>query len=184
MRAQCKFDGCLKPVHGQGYCHTHYCRIRNTGDVTKGRVYEKKPAPIRFWAKVSVAGADECWEWQGGKKEGGHGVFFDGERLVPAHRFSYELHHGPIVSGLEICHTCDNPPCVNPTHLFAGTHKDNMEDCVQKGRSRRGTLTISEIQAIRLRKECGASATLIASEFSVSRRTISRAVRDEIRPKK
>lgn len=93
----------------------------------------------RFWAKVSKS--DGCWEWTAGLRHGGYGSFYvaiDGlGRNVAAHRYSYEMHHGPIPEGAEIMHSCDNPRCVNPAHLSAGTHAQNMQDM---GAKRRNTL--------------------------------------------
>jgi hypothetical protein len=89
----------------------------------------------RFWDKVAVRGPDDCWEWQAGCFKRGYGAFaFDGHKPGYAHRFSYELHHGPIPEGMRVLHECDNPPCVNPKHLRAGTQKDNIQDAVNKDR--------------------------------------------------
>lgn len=91
----------------------------------------------RFWSRVKRG--DGCWEWQGGSNQYGYGLFTrrgcDTKVTRVASRISWELAHGPIPQGMVVCHKCDNPPCVNPDHLFIGTHLDNMRDMVAKGRS-------------------------------------------------
>lgn len=95
----------------------------------------KKLNVDRFWSKVKKS--DGCWLWMAGKNASGYGVYWSGERHVLAHRQSYELSNGPIPSGLFVCHTCDNPPCVNPSHLNLGGPQDNMSDRFERGRYKR-----------------------------------------------
>lgn len=97
-----------------------------------------QPAAIqRFWSKTTKG--DGCWLWSGATAgSNGYGRMWDGKRNVMAHRFSYELHRGPIPEGALVCHRCDNPLCVNPGHFFLGTVKTNAEDMVSKGRQCRG----------------------------------------------
>lgn len=89
----------------------------------------------RFWEKVNKKSDDECWEWLGSLLyKWQYGVFCVGGGSTLAHRYSWKLHFGEIPPGMLVCHKCDNPPCVNPKHLFLGTGTDNMIDMVNKGR--------------------------------------------------
>lgn len=92
----------------------------------------------RFWAKVDKSGPNGCWVWIGDRVRGPHryGRLWTNRRPKLAHRISWEIHVGPIPSGALVCHHCDNPPCVNPEHLFLGTDRDNNHDMIAKGRAR------------------------------------------------
>lgn len=89
----------------------------------------------RFWAKVDKQAS--CWLWTAAVNSSGYGNFFDGGKTVKAHRWAYTHLVGPITDGLDVLHNCpggDNPACVNPAHLWLGTHTDNMTDMMAKGR--------------------------------------------------
>lgn len=146
----------------------------------------------RFWCYVDVGDENSCWNWIGCADEDGYGVFWVGgkKRMKRAHRVSFELYFGAIPAGMFVCHRCDNSACVNPAHLFLGTHRDNMRDMVQRGRSyhpecfvgHRGIehpgakLNSEQLELIR-------TSNLIQSElaelFGVSQQTISRVKRHE-----
>lgn len=104
-----------------------------------------------------------------------------------AHRLAWTLLFGPIPEGLSVCHRCDNPPCVNPSHLWLGTALDNARDKVQKGRMRRGDsrgernghakLTEDQVRVIRQRVKAGETQTALAAEYGVHLITVSQLVR-------
>ena len=82
----------------------------------------------RFLDKVDIKDSDLCWNWLGGYKGNGYGQFYLDHRVISAHRVSWVLFNGPIDPGLFVLHKCDNPSCCNPSHLYLGTHCDNMAD--------------------------------------------------------
>jgi hypothetical protein len=102
--------------------------------------YAATPIEQRFWPKVDKRGPDECWLWKAKRTKGGagYGLIYSGVGtvMIYAHRVSWELANGcPVPEGLLVCHSCDNPGCVNPAHLWPGTQSENLMDMVAKGRS-------------------------------------------------
>lgn len=93
---------------------------------------------IRFWSKVDKKSPDECWPWKGTGSSNGYGHFSYKHKPLAATRVMWRLHHGQDPYPLFMCHHCDNPTCVNPSHLFLGTQKDNIADRDAKGRVCRG----------------------------------------------
>lgn len=106
----------------------------------RGRV-STETVEQRFNKKYIINEQTNCWEWTAATNNIGYGMFrFNVNKMRTAHRVSYELFNGPIPPGLVVCHTCDNPKCVNPDHLWVGTMKDNWDDMNNKGRFVQGML--------------------------------------------
>jgi hypothetical protein len=157
----------------------------------------------RFWAKVRDAFSpdDRCWEWIGRQDKDGYGKFEPRPgKVVFAHRYIYESQIGLIEKGALICHTCDNPPCVNPAHLFSGTNADNQQDAARKGRMASGLrngahvrperrprgeqhggakLTSEAVIDIRVRVGKGEQRLALAQEFGVSPSLIGKIARGQ-----
>lgn len=123
----------------------------------------------------------ECWEWLGSKNSRGYGRVVWNGKNVRAHRVAWELANGPIPEGKCVLHYCDNPSCVNPHHLWVGSHADNMHDMVEKGRQvyHRGEshgmskLTEQDVREIRFFLDAGYSQKALALMYGVSISTIS-----------
>lgn len=124
--------GTLIPVITSNYQRPQFV----SGHQCRGKIYDgsfRRVDPIdRFWKYVVKS--ESCWLWIGSKGSRGYGQLHINRKPVRAHRFSWELHYGPIPAGMEVCHHCDNPPCVRPDHFFLGTQADNLKDMVNKGR--------------------------------------------------
>lgn len=102
----------------------------------------------RFWSKVDRRGPDECWPWKGSRNPDGYGSFSYQGRQARAHRMAWMLANGAVPeAGKLICHSCDNPPCCNPAHLWPGTPSDNMKDCYAKGRAPRSAPALNAAKA-------------------------------------
>lgn len=132
------------------------------------------------------AEGDGCWEWQGSKAFYNYGTMCFEKSLYRTHRVAYETFIGPIPNGLFVCHHCDNPPCVNPSHLFVGTQTDNIRDKEAKGRGNHtscqehGSSKLTNRQVIKI-IELYASKTMnqrqLANKFNVHQSQISKLIK-------
>lgn len=145
-------------------------------------MYTPEPLEIRLWKKVIKLGPDDCWIWTGGVNENGYGRIISNNKRLYVHRVAWTTVHGPIPKGMKICHTCDNPPCCNPNHLFAGTDLDNARDREQKKRGQNGQrngnakLTWDDIGKIRELSADGIPQPEIARKFHTKQSNVSQIV--------
>jgi hypothetical protein len=152
----------------------------------------------RFWKLVDKSG--DCWTWKASLTTHGYGQFvLPYHHHIGAHRFAYELENGPVPAGLVVCHRCDNPPCVNPAHLWVGTQGDNLRDMHGKGRGNTDSwplaveasrtadrphgekhhnahMTAEKIRALRKMRQDGATYDAIALEFGIGKSLVAQII--------
>ena len=125
---------------------------------TNSGQFKKIPFEKRFYESI-LEDSKGCWIWQKCRDRDGYGRTSIDRKQIWAHRASWVLHYSEIPRGLCVLHKCDNPPCVNPEHLFLGTNEDNMLDKINKGRQTRGELVntnkIKEKDVLRIRAMLG-----------------------------
>jgi hypothetical protein len=173
---RCKYcKGLFKSV----YEKRSYCNMDCYHADSRGAEYTHE----HFWNRVVALGTDkECWEWQGGKDTSNYGRLKVNGRLISAHRYTWEEYNGKIPKGLHVLHECDNPPCVNPKHLFLGTNADNVADRVAKNRQAKGethafaVLTEKDITDIIKMYVNGAKQKEIANSYKIDQGHVSSIV--------
>ena len=175
----CSIHGCGKPRATRGYCSAHYSLWRRHGD-------PQWNSPRQRFERRIDRSAEGCWEWTGSCCTAGYGILSVDNRPRLAHRLAYEFYREMIPTGMQVLHTCDNRRCVNPDHLYLGTHDDNMRDKVRRNRcsSLKGTesptAVLSEDQVCAIRAEyaaCGVSQRVLAARFGVTQSTVSAIIR-------
>lgn len=147
-----------------------YCSLRCAN---RGR--SRPDEATRLWARCDRSDPDGCWEWQSTRYPGGYGRFYGDAGPERAHRAAYRLTFGPIPPGRLVCHHCDNRACINPHHLFLGTHRENMADMDAKGRRPTGAnggvrtaLSAEQFAEVKALLAEGHSQRSLAKRFGVS----------------
>ncbi len=183
--SDCIHEGCDRPAEARGMCNTHYMRQRRAGLLPIGT---RATASVeeRFWRFVKKTPG--CWEWTGrSKSKKGYGQIGSGGKggaHVLVHRLSYTIHRGPIPEGMVVMHLCDNPSCVNPAHLKAGTQSENIKHAVESGRKALPDLPVFhgtehhmakiDENAVRDIRASGKKTSALAEEYGLSYSSIQR----------
>jgi hypothetical protein len=173
-------DVCGKEIIRQRGKWSKNCRTTCSHSCS-GKLTNPSRLPIaeRFWSKVEIMQPDDCWIWTGAivKK---YGEFAMNGKIQSAHRVSWQLTSGTIPEGMNVLHHCDNPPCVNPKHLFLGTNTDNMQDALRKGRLNPRTgescswskLKENDVREIRIAYNNGVNYSQLSRKYLVASKTI------------
>lgn len=135
-------------------------------DPVRRRRYSAEVFTRRFWEKVDKSG--DCWTWKASRDRYGYGHVGIGGRPRTCHRVAWEMSIGPIPQGMSVLHRCDNPPCVNPAHLFLGTPADNSRDMALKERQANRKLTTATVIQLRADREHGSTYAELGRRYGIS----------------
>lgn len=180
----CAVNECGKPYYAKALCRKHWERQHRNGTVEL-KISDRESTIAERLDALQITNG-ECNEFGGYRNANGYGELTYRGRLTLAHRASYERHNGPIPDGMIVCHRCDNPPCINPDHLYVGTHADNGQDKAERRRSTRGVrnaaakLTDDDVLTIRRLRVDGWTYARLGDRFGVGKTTIGRVVRRAI----
>jgi hypothetical protein len=172
----------------QSTCRIRVCERR---PISRGWCTSHATIEDRYWAKVARRGNDECWEWTGGKDSGAYGMLViaaptpSGRTMLRASHVALLLDGTSVPEGFMACHRCDNPPCVNPAHLYVGDQDSNMQDKKERGRiavargSENGIskLTEDDVRDLRTRAAAGVSRRILADEYGIDPSNLSYIIR-------
>lgn len=172
----CSIEGCKEPHKAKKLCNKHYQRLKNKGNPLRWRNQTGDDYEARFWAKTKETSSG-CWEWQGGYGVWGYGQCQYQKRQYRAHRLAWSFTNGEIPENLHVLHNCDNPKCVNPSHLRLGTHQENMQDKKVRNFKIKGELNhqskLTNQDVIEIKKQLKtASLRQLANRYKVSNQTI------------
>jgi hypothetical protein len=169
-KAKCTI--CGQDAIARRLCKIHYNQATKAGNLQSHSLI--KPEDV-FWEKVNKT--DTCWLWLSTTNQYGYGIFLVNKKSLRAHRYAYQLTKGEIPANMVILHTCDNPVCVNPSHLKLGTKDDNNKDSKNKMRNafgeKNGHAKLTMQQTIEIRASTEKQSVLVA-KYNVNQSTISR----------
>jgi HNH endonuclease len=173
----CSIEQCNEENHARSLCQKHYRRFQRNG-FTNVNVMISKDTDLneqeKFKRLYIINSFTGCWEWANSLNTGGYGrIMIKGKRIM-AHVWSYILHKGEIPEELLVCHHCDNPSCVNPSHLFLGTRLDNNMDMINKKRHHKNTLNETKVYEIKNALVKGVSVNDLVEKYQVSSQCLYR----------
>ena len=184
----CSVPGCAREHDSRGYCKGHAAKARYAGLLEVVQVHHRDDSLVAKFRRIGWTVAESgCWEWNGARDQHCYGLVRAPHGVIKrAHRVAYESLVGSIPTGFFVCHHCDNPPCVNPAHLFAGTQAENVADMVRKGRANLSGLSLGrsdrrltddEVRDIRSRCSAGEPQISVARLYGVRGGYINNIIR-------